>query len=192
MIPRVPHCGYRVLALAALVVVLLAGCGPLRAREAPAGARSSLPPTRRCVEHDGLPDAQCTPGAIRGGITLAEICSYGYSDSVRPPESYTEHLKVAQIRAYHLPGPVRDYEEDHLVPLSIGGAPRNPANLWPEPRDGANSALQKDELESWAARMVCAGRIPLPRLQRAMARNWTALYRAAGGKRVLRFYPPGG
>lgn len=111
---------------------------------------------------------------------------------MRPPESYTEHLKLAQLRAYRLPGPPSDYEEDHLVPLSIGGAPRDPRNLWPEPRDGANNAEQKDQLETWAARMACARRIPLAQLQHDMAANWVALYHAAGGEPVLRSYPPGG
>ncbi len=174
-----------------LTVILLAGCGPLPAGETPAARWPVLAYSHGCVEHDGLPDARCTPGAIRAGATLATICSYGYSRRARPQESYTEPLKLAQIRAYHLPGPVRAYEEDHLVPLSIGGAPRNPANLWPEPRYGPNSAARKDELESWTARMACAGRIGLARLQHAMAHNWTLLYRAAGGERVLRAYPPG-
>jgi hypothetical protein len=173
--------------------MLLAGCGALPAGEETAGTSWPAPASGHgCVERDGLPDARCTPGAIRAGATLATICSYAYSRRVRPPQSYTEPLKLAQIRAYHLPGSPRDYEEDHLVPLSIGGALRNPANLWPEPRYGPNSAARKDELESWAARMACAGRIPLARLQHAMAHNWTALYRAAGGERVLRAYPPGG
>ena len=64
------------------------------------------------------------------------------------------------------------------MPLSIGGAPRDPRNLWPEPRNGPNNAEQKDQLETWAARMACAGRIPLGRLQHEMASDWTALYRA--------------
>jgi hypothetical protein len=125
-------------------------------------------------------------------VTLATICAYGYSRSVRPPESYTEPLKLRQMRAYNLPGPASDYEEDHLVALSIGGAPRDPANLWPEPRSGPYNAEQKDELETWAARIACARRIPLGRLQHEMATDWIALYRAAGGERVLRSYPPGG
>ncbi len=33
------------------------------------------------------------------------------------------------------------------MPLSIGGAPRDPHNLWPEPRTGPNNAEQKDQLE---------------------------------------------
>lgn len=178
--------------LAGTLLILLAGCGSLPAGEDPAARWPAPSFGHGCVEHDGLPDARCTPGAVRAGVTLATICSYGYSRQVRPPESYTEPLKLAQMRAYNLPGPPRDYEEDHLVPLSIGGAPRNPANLWPEPRYGTNNALQKDHLETWTARMACAGRVPLARLQHAMASDWTRLYRAAGGERVLRFYPPGG
>jgi hypothetical protein len=172
----------------ALALALLAGCAPLPA----AGVSSRSASDRRCVERRGLPDPRCTPGAIRTGAPLAAICAPGYSRSVRPPESYTEPLKLAQMRAYGLPGSARGYEEDHLVPLSIGGAPRDPTNLWPEPRSGPYNAGQKDALEIWAARMACAGRIPLGRLQHDMAADWTALYRAGGGERVLRFSAPGG
>lgn len=187
----VAHRSGRAITLALLAALLLAGCGPLPVGEDPAASWPVPVSNRGCVEHDGLPDARCTPGAIRADVTLASICSRGYSSRVRPPESYTEPLKFAQMRAYNLPGSPRNYEEDHLVPLSIGGAPRNPANLWPEPRYGPNNAGEKDQLETWAARMACAGRIGLARLQRAMARDWTALYRAAGGEHVLRLYPPG-
>jgi hypothetical protein len=148
--------------------------------------------TVRCREHDGLPDRRCTPGAIRKRVSLATVCAAGYSHSVRPPESYTEPLKLHQIRAYALHGRVREYEEDHLVPLSIGGSPRDPANLWPEPRNGPYNAEQKDELETWTARVACSGRIPLARLQHEMATDWTQLYRDAGGASILRGYPPSG
>jgi hypothetical protein len=172
------------LAPLAVTVSVLAGCTPSQVQS----NRSSIRPPadeRRCVERDGLPDPRCTPGAIRSGVSLATICAFGYSTNVRPPESFTEALKLRQMRAYGLPGSPRDYEEDHLVPLSIGGAPRDPRNLWPEPRSGPNNAEQKDQLESWAARMACARRIPLARLQRDMASDWPALYRAVGGERVL-------
>ena len=176
-----------------LALALLAGCAPLHAGGDP--SRTGWPVSaseRRCVERDGLPDPRCTPGAVRSGVSLATICAFGYSRSVRPPESYTEPLKLAQMRAYDLPGRARNYEEDHLVALSIGGAPTDTANLWPEPRSGPYNAEQKDELETWAARMACVGRIPLGRLQHEMAADWIALYRATGGERVLRSYPPGG
>jgi hypothetical protein len=111
---------------------------------------------------------------------------------VRPPESDTEALKIRQLHAYGLPGPVRGYEEDHLVPLSIGGAPADPRNLWPEPRSGTYGALEKDQLETWVARAACDRRVPLARLQHDMASDWIVLFRAAGSESVLRHYPPGG
>jgi hypothetical protein len=116
------------LAPLAITVSLLAGCSTPQLQSEP----SSNHPTAsegRCVEHDGLPDPRCTPGASRSGVSLAAICTSGYSRSIRPPESFTEPLKLHQMRAYELPGSPRDYEEDHLVPLSIGGAPDDPRNL---------------------------------------------------------------
>jgi hypothetical protein len=70
------------------------------------------------------------------------------------------------------------YEEDHLVPLDLGGAPYDPRNLWPEPRvtpDGWNADL-KDELEAVLSRQVCSGRVPLAEAQAAIAADWTAAY----------------
>lgn len=170
----VAHHSYRALPLALGAALLLAGCGSLPAGEDPAARWPAPASNHGCVEHDGLPDARCTPGAIRARITLAAICSYGYSRRVRPPESYTEALKLAQMRAYHLPGRVREYEEDHLVPLSIGGAPRNPANLWPEPRYGPNNAGEKDELETWLSEVVCRRLLPLKPAQVMIAKDWIA------------------
>lgn len=181
----------RGLILLTVAGVLLVHLAP--SRQAPSvGKGWSSRVLEDCREHDGLPDRHCTPGAIRSGISLVTICSYGYSRAVRPPESYTEMLKLRQIRAYGLHGRVGEYQEDHLVPLSIGGSPTDPANLWPEPRNGAYNAEQKDTLETWSARMACSGRIPLHRLQHEMATDWRHLYRDAGGERALEDYPPGG
>jgi hypothetical protein len=175
------------LAPLAVTVSVLAGCGSPQLQSEPLSTRQAAGDAR-CIGRDGLPDPRCTPGAIRSGVSLATICASGYSRSVRPPESFTEPLKLRQMRAYDLPGSPRDYEEDHLVPLSIGGAPRDPRNLWPEPRSGPNNAEQTDRLETW---MACAGRIPLGHFQRRVESDWIALYRAAGGERALRNYPSG-
>jgi hypothetical protein len=50
------------------------------------------------------------------------------------------------------------YEEDHLIPLELGGAPRNPKNLWPEPRA---QAAKSDPLETKLKRRVCRASIRL-------------------------------
>jgi len=50
------------------------------------------------------------------------------------------------------------------VPLCLGGAD-SVSNRWPEPRRGTWSAYVKDELEGYACRAVCAGRLNLDEAQ---------------------------
>jgi hypothetical protein len=76
------------------------------------------------------------------------------------------------MAAYGFSGPLRDYEEDHEVPLSAGGAPADPRNLWPEPRKGRWNALDKDRTEWKLHRMLCAGEITLKRDQAVWLGNW--------------------
>jgi hypothetical protein len=128
-----------------------------------------------------LPDAACTPGVANPAIAQANIaqtiCVAGWTDSVRPPQSYTEPLKHQQLVEYGDPGPVRDYEEDHLVPLELGGSPSNPQNLWPEPGASPNP---KDAVEDAANHAVCAGHMSLAAAQQAIASDWVALGQRLG------------
>src|SRR5260370_41550321 len=39
--------------------------------------------TSGCLAHGGLPDSACTPGAIFTHATPQQICTYGYTKSVR-------------------------------------------------------------------------------------------------------------
>lgn len=131
-----------------------------------------------------LPDPVRTPGAINPDVTQANIgqtiCVRGWTRTVRPPEEYTYRLKRRQMRAWgYADRRLRDYEEDHLVPLSLGGAPYDRGNLWPEPRYAADGwdADRKDELEARLAQLVCSGNVSLGEAQRAIARDWIAAYR---------------
>jgi hypothetical protein len=58
-----------------------------------------------------------------------------------------------------------------------GGAPEDPANLWPQPRFGVWSADRKDTLEAKLCRLVCDGKVPLVEAQREIATDWIAAYR---------------
>jgi hypothetical protein len=84
-----------------------------------------------------LPDPRCTPGAVNPAVSQpnigATICREGYTAAVRPRESVTELEKRASLAAYGDPGPLRDFEYDHLVPLALAGAVNDSRNLWPEP-----------------------------------------------------------
>jgi hypothetical protein len=103
------------------------------------------------------------PGAVNPRVTQrtidATVCVPGWTRTVRPPASYTNVLKRRQIAAlgYRDTDP-RDYEEDHLVPLELGGNPTSPRNLWPEPH--AQAAVS-DPVENLLHRRLCAGALTL-------------------------------
>ncbi len=133
---------------------------------------------------EARPNPRLTPGALNPAVdpdNLRDtICVRGYSRASRPPEEYTERLKRLGIRRYgYSDRRLRDYEEDHLVSLEIGGSPRSPRNLWPEPRHvvGGWGSYAKDRLEDRLHRLVCRGRVSLARAQREIASNWIAAYR---------------
>jgi hypothetical protein len=130
------------------------------------------------------PDASTTPGAINPAVTQKTIgetiCARGWTRMVRPPVQYTEELKRRQIRTFGYDDRrLSQYEEDHLIPLGLGGAPSDPRNLWPELRTSPDGwgADRKDELEFALNQLVCAGRLPLREAQRAIATDWIAAYR---------------
>ncbi|MHB8490590.1 MAG: hypothetical protein ACYDA6_00025 [Solirubrobacteraceae bacterium] len=105
------------------------------------------------------------PGAFNASVTQATIgqtiCVSGWTATVRPPTSYTGTLKRQQMAAEQLSGTPADYEEDHFIPLELGGSPTSPDNLWPEPYAGPWAARSKDAEETRLKEEVCAGTITL-------------------------------
>ena len=135
-----------------------------------------------------LPDPARTPGATNPAVTQANIrqtiCVAGYTSTIRPPSSVTTTLKKEQLAsgyAYRGDTSTRDYEEDHLISLEIGGSPDSPQNLWPEPYAGSGGARIKDKIENRLHDLVCAGTLPLAVAQHAIATNWWAAYQTYGG-----------
>src|SRR5262249_32073059 len=118
-----------------------------------------------CHAIAGRADAHCTPGAANPVVTQATIhstiCAPGWTKTIRPSTAYTNLLKTSQMREYGLTGSPADYEEDHLIPLSAGGAPSDSRNLWPQLWNGANGAHRKDVDEARIHHDICAGRITL-------------------------------
>jgi hypothetical protein len=133
-----------------------------------------------CHSVNGLPDPMCTPGVADPRVTqdniLTTICVSGYTMRVRPPSRYTDALKAQQITAYgYADTNLADYEEDHLIPLELGGHPTDARNLWPEPRSGAYPATKKDGVENSLHTKVCAGLVSLNTAQAAIAINWESV-----------------
>jgi len=133
------------------------------------------------------------------------ICKKGWSTKpIRPKTSYTNALKKTQMHSldYILTNTLPKvksksgkttrpditkcitrssnpscYEEDHLISLELGGDPRSPDNLWPEPWFGPWNAKTKDALEDRLHAMVCSGTISLREAQKAIAADWVGAYK---------------
>lgn len=137
--------------------------------------------TFSCFAAD-LPDPALTPGAVNPDVTQANIrntvCVKGWTKTVRPPASYTNRLKKRQLRQLgYVDSNPRVFEEDHLIPLSLGGHPTDARNLWPQPRESEWGADRKDELEFALYKGVCRGEVSLEDARRAFATNWIEAYK---------------
>jgi hypothetical protein len=129
-------------------------------------------PTAPADRLPGEPDPRLTPGALNPAVTQATIhstiCVSGWTATVRPAREYTDALKVRQIAEYgYSDTRTSQYEEDHLVPLSLGGATSDPRNLWPEPHDvklADGRQVGSDVKNEYIGELnvaVCQGRISL-------------------------------
>lgn len=132
-----------------------------------------------------LPDRARTPGSINPDVTQSNIqstvCVKGWTKTVRPPAYFTNALKKRQIREYgYADTNPRDYEEDHEIPLALGGHPTDERNLWPQPRNSEWGADRKDQLEFAMYKAVCRGELGLDEARKAFAGNWIEAYKRYG------------
>jgi hypothetical protein len=99
-----------------------------------------------------VPDPNLTPGLV-ASADVGQICA---SDG-RPGSAYSrahremnEADRRADFARYGIAWADRHgYEDDHLVPLCLGGADAA-ANRWPEPGWGLWNYREKDKLEGYA------------------------------------------
>jgi hypothetical protein len=108
-------------------------------------------------------------------VTVGQICTPGYSSSVR----HVDHQQYVDVYAAYgvpYPEPTGTYELDHLIPLELGGD-NSDANLWPEPASPVPGFHQKDGLENRMHDLVCSGQLALGQAQQEIASDWYAAYR---------------
>jgi hypothetical protein len=185
----VPPASSRFLAAAAALVVIVLGA------TASAGTMPTGTAASKCLSRGGLPDRHCTPGVNDPRVTKANLkrtaCNTHYrrvngkwvswSKAQRPDSSYTDRLKVQGIADYgYADKKQADYEEDHVLPISIGGSPTSPKNLWPEAYAGSWGSKKKDDLEYQLYKRVCAGKYKLSTAQNDLSRNWKDAYKRLG------------
>ena len=154
---------------------------------------SDLPASCHLAANGTMPDASCTPGALNTDVRPdppvlgRTICRSGWTATVRPSRQESDQLKRQIFRRYGI-APTRDnlarYELDHRVPLEVGGAPRDPANLWPEPWEqdsqhpqgpaqSGTGAQSKDRIEDRVKASICGGRLTLQEGQQVFLGDWS-------------------
>lgn len=168
-----------------IAALLLAGCATHVAPTRTAHATAAVVAAKAGPD-DLYPNAEITPGATNPDVTQASIhqtiCVKNWTATVRPPVPYTNNLKTKGIAQYGYSDPnLKDYEEDHFIPLEIGGNPTDKKNLWPEPygtKVGTRTmgARQKDKVEDLLKKQACAGTITLKEAQEQIAGEWYKIY----------------
>jgi len=131
------------------------------------------------------PNTTVTPGALNPNVKQSNInqniCKANWTSTVRPTVTYTNKLKAAQLAGDYKSfvaiygADTKNYEEDHLISLQLGGSPSDPKNLWPEPYAGDN-ARKKDVVETALKRLICSAKISLAEAQKAISTDWVAAY----------------
>jgi hypothetical protein len=130
----------RGIGFATLALIIATGTR-LSAQQSHAGPVSIYPPS---------PASGATNPDITQENIAETLCSKNWSTSkVRPPASYTTHLKQQQMADWSLPGTTADYEEDHLISLENGGCPKCPENLWPEAYGDASRPMTQSQRSQW-------------------------------------------
>lgn len=129
-----------------------------------------------CAAVNGLPDHDCTPGAVFYEAIAEQICVSGYTKTVRNVSTKLRKRVYAEYGVAY-PQPKGAYEVDHLIPLALGGS-NDIANLFLEAAAPAPGFNEKDLVEVYLQNEVCSHRVALPVAQRQIAANWLAIYNA--------------
>jgi 5-methylcytosine-specific restriction endonuclease McrA len=116
--------------------------------------------------------AELNPNVTQDNIKQT-VCVKGWTSTVRPPVSYTNRIKHNLLPKGRS---VQEYELDHIVSLSCGGAPKSIDNLWLQPWKGEHGALAKDKLERQLHKEVCNGKITLSECQKIFISGWEKEY----------------
>ncbi len=132
--------------------------------------------TANCIVNNGLPDPQCTPGAVFPDVTKEQTCVQGYTKTVRAvPVSLKKKVYKEYGIAY--PPPFGSYEADHFIPLTLGGN-NDIANLFPEAAEPKPGFREKDLVENYLHEQVCLGNMSLSSAQNKISTNWLEVYKS--------------
>lgn len=125
-----------------------------------------------------MPDRKLTPG-VAGNLTAKQLCDPKFHTGTVRAVSEKEKREVYAeygIEDHRGACAKAGCEIDHLISLELGGS-NDIKNLWPEPYAPAPGAHQKDVVENYLHRQVCAGALSLDAAQHQISTDWYAVYR---------------
>ena len=128
----------------------------------------------QCKIDGALPDKNCTPGVVREATTANDICTSGFTKTIRNvPESEKKKVYLEyNMTPNKSPCPC---EVDHFISLVIGGD-NTIKNLWPQPYSGQFGAREKDKLENYYHRQICDKKITQEQAIKEIREDWTKYY----------------
>lgn len=127
-----------------------------------------------CKVANAMPDHACTPSAIFSTVTKTQVCTSGYSSTVRNVPTNEKNQVYAEygILAHN----TGEYEVDHFISLELGGS-NDIANLWPEAASPTPGFHEKDKVENYLHTQLCSGNISLPEAQELISVYWLDVYK---------------
>lgn len=112
------------------------------------GLRRGVPRIRLPVSPESGNTLPLNPDVTQATIGQT-ICVRGWTSIIRPPQSYTNRVKVRLLREQGLPLElVGDFQLDHRIPLALGGVSSDPRNLRLE--DARRTMLEDASLVQYA------------------------------------------
>jgi hypothetical protein len=155
---------------------------PAGSEPSPLMAMLSAPLPGKAGPDSLYPDPTECPGALNDAVTqdtiMQTIGVVGWTATIRPSAAEMGAMKAAYCKAHGIPDPTKG-EWDHFVSLELGGAPRDPKNLWWQRYEDAThdiGAHCKDRVENALKRQIVAGQITLAEGQRLIQTDWYAVY----------------
>src|SRR5215472_6700870 len=107
---------------------------------------------------------------VTAETSAATICVSHFTEGLRPGAHYVSDMKIQLGRKAGLsPEAAETMILDHIVPLALGGHPRDPSNL--QLQEVAES-YRKDRIEKKLQCLVCAGQVTLSEARAAIATDW--------------------
>ncbi len=127
----------------------------------------------KCVTDGIFQDMECSPGAVFPECGTEQICTKGYTSTVR---NVPQSLKDKVFEDYGIPQEERkNYVIDHICPLQLCGN-NSQENLFPQRREPYPNSKDKDKIETYLKKEVCKGELDLNEAQEIIRNDWLSIF----------------